>query len=291
MSASRQSLKTGPQPKRDWQPPRAAALPIRATASSWGFKWDSSWGGGQSSSVSPGRPNGPTPTATLRPRTPVASDIVGQGRWERPALSVLPNRATANSWSWTWDHSWGGQKSSSFEPLPPKHSTDEASMAGTAFTPEKVSDPLARLWQAPAMDVLPLAATANSWSWTWDHSWGGQKSSSFEPAPPKRSTDSVGLDRAAPVVRVSDTLGRLWQAPAVNVLVVRATAHTFGIKWDLYLGGGKMEGFRPQAPTLPLPTTSIGTSVVPARVQGPTAIWQAPAVALLSIRSTRAKGT
>jgi hypothetical protein len=288
MSASRQSPKIGPQPKRDWHPPRAAVLPIRATASSWGFKWDSAWGGGKSSSVSPGRPNGPTPTAAPRPRAPGAADIAGQGRWESPALSVLPIRATANSWSWTWDHSWGGQKSSSFEPLPPKRSTDGASMVGTAIT--KVSDPLARLWQAPALDVLPLAATANSWSWTWDHSWGGQKSSSFEPAPPKRSSDSVDLDRAASVAGVSDMLGRLWQAPAVDVLPVKATAHTFGIKWDLYLGGGKMEGFRPQAPTLPLLTTSIGTSGVPARVQGAPTFWQAPAVASLSIRSTRAKG-
>ena len=349
MTASRQSPKSGPQPKRDWQPPLAAALPIRATASSWGFKWDSAWGGGKSSSVSPGRPNGPTPMATPRPRAPAASDIAGQGQWERPAVSVLPIRATANGWSWTWDHSWGGQKSSSFEPLPPKHSTDESSMAGTAekasdalarlwqapamdvlsvaatangwswtwdhswggqksssFEPlppkhstdessmagtaEKASDALARLWQAPAMDVLSVAATANSWSWTWDHSWGGQKSSSFEPAPPKRSTGAAGSDGAASVARVSDTLGQLWQAPSVNVLPVRATAHTFGIKWDLYLGGGKMEGLRPQAPPPLLPTASIGTSAVRARMQGRAAFWQAPAVAALPIRATRAKG-
>jgi hypothetical protein len=101
---------------------------------------------------------------------------------------------------------------------------------------------------------------------------------------------TADMDGAIPVARVSDTFGRLWQAPAVDVLPVAATAHTFGIKWDLYLGGGKMESLRPQAPPPPLSPTSIGTSAVPARVQGAPAFWQAPAVAALSIRSTRAKG-
>jgi hypothetical protein len=161
-------------------------------------------------------------------------------------------------------------------------------MEGRTVRREEASDTLARLWQAPAVDVLPLAATANSWSWTWDHSWGGQKSSSFEPAPPKHGTDEASID-AAPVARekASDTLGRLWQAPVLNVLPVAATAHTFGIKWDLYLGGGKMEGSALRPPAQPQATSfAPGEAVGKASPKAGHRLWEAPVVSTFSVRST-----
>jgi hypothetical protein len=282
----------GPQRKRAWQAPVAETLAIRATATGWGFKWDSGFGGGKSSSVGP-CPPGESPAA-VPPRQcqPAAAGIAPWARWQAPAVSSLSVRATANSWSWTWDHSWGGMKSSSAEPLAPEHSAGMARLgAGAVPARQTVGLKAAQTprprWQSPAVDVLPLAATAGSWSWTWDHSWGGMKSSSAEPFAPEHSGDMAEGEGPAPAVqqRLSGTLGRIWQAPAVNVLPVAATAHTWGIKWDLYLGGGKMEGPALRPPPAPQAAAGPNTPAGRAPRASEHGGWEAPAVATVSLRS------
>jgi len=143
----------GSEAKRSWEAPTAIALPIRATASGWGFKWDSSWGGGKSDTVGPLPPNRHCEVASVQTPGARRGHERGQRHWERPSIRALSIRATAAGWAFTWDHAWGGERMTSVEPLAPDHSPGSESIAVLS---RRVSAKLGQhVWEAPVVSVLP----------------------------------------------------------------------------------------------------------------------------------------
>ncbi len=246
-------------------------LAIRATATSLGFKWDASWGGGKSDVIEHRPPSLPFDGAP------------GPGRWKAPAVETLSVRATAAGWGSKFDTYMALDHVESIGHLAPRLPALNAAGPGAQATLAGASDH--RGWERPAVKALSIRATATSWGFTWDSGWGGQKSSSVGHLPP----EDTAKDAPAPMVTQAHRSDRGWEAPAVDALPVAATASSLGIKWDLYMGGGKMQA-GPQSPPKHEAGIKGDGAVARAAHSGEPRNWEAPAVTALAVRFTARTG-
>ena len=159
MPASRQSGYDGSESKRAWETPIVAALPIRATASSWGFKWDSGWGGGKGSSVIAAQPA--DRAAPIHRRTRLAhvrSTRSGKARSSRRCRSAPPPPAGGPSSTPTW------RSSRRLNRAPPAQPS-RAECGGSVVTRAAAlpASPIDAVGRHPTVKALSLRDTASSW--------------------------------------------------------------------------------------------------------------------------------
>lgn len=283
MPASRQLGYDGSEAKRAWEAPIVAALPIRATASSWGFKWDSGWGGGKRDSVGHRPPNQQIEVAPIQQAGARLSCTPNQRNWESPVVKALPVRATAAGWGTKFDTYMALDRSGSIGHLPPSLPAQNATVGGTRA--RFSGKPDRRGWEAPTVKALSLRDTASSWGFKWDSGWGGEKSATIGHLPPEHPAKEA-LVQISTMTISGQFDRRVWEAPMVNALPVGATASSWGIKWDLYMGGGKM-ATGPQSPPQHQPKITSTGGVVVRALHGPVQRnWEAPTVTALSFRFT-----